>query len=82
MDIETNTKIGLISRALMLLGEKPAEGEDDDRYGVTVGMDMFNLVYENDALRRDLGRRARAAVGRHWIQDNWQEWRDAWTASG
>lgn len=48
MDIETNTKIGLISRALMLLGEKPAEGEDDDRYGVTVGMDMFNLVYENE----------------------------------
>jgi hypothetical protein len=46
--IETNTKIGLISRALLLIGEKPAQALDDDRYGVTVGAEMFEMTYENE----------------------------------
>lgn len=44
--IETQTKISLISKALVLLGEKPCNTLSDDRYGVTVGANMFELLYE------------------------------------
>lgn len=48
MAIETNTKIGLISKALILCGEKPLEALDDNRYGATVGANLFELVYETE----------------------------------
>lgn len=48
MAIETNTKIGLISKALLLTGEKPAQDLAEDRYGVTVGAELFEIVYENE----------------------------------
>lgn len=48
MAITTNTKIGLISRALLLIGETPAQDLAEDRYGVTVGAEMFELIYENE----------------------------------
>ena len=48
MTLETNTKIGLISRALILIGEKPLESLTDDRYGATVGVNLFELLYENE----------------------------------
>jgi len=48
MAIETNTKIGLISKALLLLGEKPLQSLSDDRYGATVGAGLFDLLYENE----------------------------------
>lgn len=46
--IETNTKISLISKALILLGEKPLQALSDDRYGATVGSGLFDLIYENE----------------------------------
>jgi hypothetical protein len=46
--IETNSKIGLISKALILLGEKPLESLSDNRYGATVGGNLFELFYENE----------------------------------
>lgn len=46
--IETNSKIGLISRALILLGEEPLQSLDDDRYGATVGSNLFEILYENE----------------------------------
>lgn len=48
MSIETNTKISLLSKALLLLGEKPLQSLSDDRYGATVGAGLFDLVYENE----------------------------------
>ena len=48
MAIETNTKIGLISKALILCGEKPLESLNDDRYGATVGANLFEMIYENE----------------------------------
>lgn len=48
VSIETNTKIGLISKALILLGESPLTSLSDDRYGATVGSDLFELIYENE----------------------------------
>lgn len=47
-EIETNTKIGLISKALILCGEKPLESLSDDRYGATVGANLFELLYEDE----------------------------------
>ncbi len=46
--IETNTKIGLISKALILCGEKPLDSLNDDRYGATVGGNLFELLYESE----------------------------------
>jgi hypothetical protein len=46
--IETNSKIGLISKALILLGEEPLGALADDRYGATVGGNLFELFYENE----------------------------------
>lgn len=48
MAIETNTKIGLISKALVVLGEKPAQALTDNRYGVQVGANLFEMIYENE----------------------------------
>lgn len=46
MAIETNSKIGLISKALILCGETPLVGLSDDRYGATVGAGLFEMLYE------------------------------------
>ncbi len=48
MAIETNTKIGLISKALILCGEQPLTSLSDERYGATVGAGLFELIYENE----------------------------------
>jgi hypothetical protein len=44
--IEESTKVGLISKALILCGEKPLTSLTDDRYGATVGVNLFELIYE------------------------------------
>lgn len=44
--IETSTKIGLISKALILCGENPLSALSDNRYGATVGSNLFELIYE------------------------------------
>lgn len=46
MPIEVNTKIGIVSRACILIGEAPVNSLDEDRYAVTVGANLFDLVYE------------------------------------
>lgn len=48
MAIVTPTKISLISDALVLLGEKPASSLTENRYGVTVGANLFEGIYENE----------------------------------
>jgi hypothetical protein len=48
MPIETSTKIGLISNALILLGEKPLNALNDNRYGASVGSNLFEMIYENE----------------------------------
>lgn len=48
MPIETPTKIKLISDALVLLGEKPASSLTENRFGVTVGANLFERIYENE----------------------------------
>lgn len=46
--IETNSKIDLISKALILCGEKPLTALNDNRYGATVGSNLFEIIYENE----------------------------------
>lgn len=46
--IETQSKLKLISNALVLLGENPAQSLTDDRYGVKVGVNLFEMLYENE----------------------------------
>lgn len=48
MSIETQTKIRLISDALILCGEPPLQSLADDRYGATVGANLFEVIYENE----------------------------------
>lgn len=48
MAIETNSKIDLISKALILCGEKPLNSLSDERYGATVGSNLFEMLYENE----------------------------------
>lgn len=48
MSIETQSKISLISKALILCGEEPLNALSDDRYGATVGSNLFELLYENE----------------------------------
>jgi len=48
MAIQTPTKISLISDALVLLGEKPASSLTENRYGVTVGSNLFEAIYEDE----------------------------------
>ena len=44
--IETQSKIAILSKALVLLGEKPLDSLSDNRYGATVGSNLFELIYE------------------------------------
>lgn len=46
--IQTYSKIELISKALILLGEKPLQSLGENRYGATVGSNLFDLFYENE----------------------------------
>jgi hypothetical protein len=46
--IETHSKIDLISKALILCGEPPLNSLSDDRYGATVGANLFELLFENE----------------------------------
>lgn len=46
--IQTATKIKMISDGLILCGEKPLNSLSDDRYGATVGSNLFELLYENE----------------------------------
>lgn len=48
MSIETQSKISLISNALVLAGEPVCSSLSEDRYGVTVLAQMFELIYENE----------------------------------
>lgn len=48
MSIETQSKLSLISKALVLCGETPLNSLNDDRYGATVGANLFELLYENE----------------------------------
>lgn len=44
----TYSKIGMISSALILIGEKPLQSLSDDRYGATVGSNLFDVLYETE----------------------------------
>lgn len=44
--IETQSKIALISKALILCGETPLISLTDNRYGATVGSGLFDIIYE------------------------------------
>lgn len=46
MSIETQSKISLISKALVLAGEPPCSSLSEDRYGVTVLAELFEVIYE------------------------------------
>jgi hypothetical protein len=46
--IETQTKISIISNGLILCGEKPLTSLSDNRYGATVGSNLFELIYESE----------------------------------
>lgn len=48
LSIITPTRIKLVSDALVMLGEKPCTSLDEPRYGVTVGANLFDWVYENE----------------------------------
>lgn len=42
------TKLSMISAALVLCGEKPMNSLTDQRYGAAVGAALFDMVYENE----------------------------------
>ena len=46
--IITQTKLSMISAALVLCGEKPMNSLTDPRYGAAVGAALFDMVYENE----------------------------------
>jgi len=46
--IVTQTKLSMLSAALVLCGEKPLNSLTDNRYGAAVGAAMFDMVYENE----------------------------------
>jgi hypothetical protein len=46
--IETSSKISLISKALILIGETPLDSLSDNRYGAQVGSNLFEILYENE----------------------------------
>lgn len=46
--IEVQSKISIISKSLILCGEKPCTSLSENRYGVTVGAGLFDLVYESE----------------------------------
>ena len=46
--IVTQTKLSMLSAALVLCGEKPLSSLTDPRYGSAVGAALFDMVYENE----------------------------------
>jgi hypothetical protein len=46
--IVNQTKLSMISAALVLCGEKPMNSLTDARYGAAVGAALFDMVYENE----------------------------------
>jgi hypothetical protein len=46
--IVTQTKLSMLSAALILCGEKPMNSLTDPRYGSSVGAALFDMVYENE----------------------------------
>lgn len=46
--IVTQTKLSMISAALVLCGEKPLNSLTDPRYGSSVGAALFDMSYENE----------------------------------
>lgn len=48
MSIEAQTKIGLISKALILCSETVLSSLSDDRYGAQVGSNLFEMILENE----------------------------------
>lgn len=46
--IVTQTKLSMLSAALVLCGEKPMNSLTDPRYGAAVGAALFDMVYENE----------------------------------
>jgi hypothetical protein len=46
--IVTQTKLSMLSAALVLCGEKPMNSLTDPRYGAAVGGALFDMVYENE----------------------------------
>ena len=47
-DFVTQTKLSMLSAALVLYGEKPMNSLTDPRYGAAVGAALFDMVYENE----------------------------------
>lgn len=46
--IVTQTKLSMLSAALILAGEKPMNSLTDPRYGASVGAALFDMVYESE----------------------------------
>ena len=46
--IVTQTKLSMISAALVLCGEKPLNSLTDPRYGAAVGAALFDMIYETE----------------------------------
>lgn len=46
--IVSQTKLSMLSAALILTGEKPMNSLTDPRYGASVGAALFDMVYENE----------------------------------
>lgn len=46
--IVNQTKLSMLSAALILTGEKPLNSLTDPRYGASVGAALFDMVYENE----------------------------------
>lgn len=46
--IVTQTKLSMLSAALVLCGEKPMNSLTDPRYGAAVSAALFDMVYENE----------------------------------
>lgn len=46
--IITQTKLSMLSAALVMCGEKPMNSLTDPRYGAAVGAAVFDMVYENE----------------------------------
>lgn len=44
----TQTKLSMLSAALVLCGEKPMNSLTDARYGASVGAALFDMIYENE----------------------------------
>lgn len=46
--IITQTKLSMLSAALVMCGEKPMNSLTDPRYGASVGAAFFDMIYENE----------------------------------